>query len=402
MKPLEGVRVLDMSTMLAGPMCGRVLAEWGADVVKVESMTGDVWRTQYGTSLSPCTEVANPNFDAQNLNKRFVSLNLRSEEGMNALHRLLSTADVFLTNYRVIALEKMGLTYDQLKETYPGLIHASVLGYGAQGPEKDRPGYDYTAFYARTGFMGDLAPAGGPPLMTIAGVGDHNVAISLAAGITAALYQKTRTGKGDKVDVALIQSGVFILSTGLLNAFYGREYPRNRYDPSQATSNTYQGADGEWFYLAVIDYRRFPELCKAIGMPELADDPRFGVQQNYFKPENKKVLTEIFEKKFRTEPVAYWHKLLSDHDFPHEPVYHMKDVPYDEQVKANHFAYIHEYPDGTKTVFSNGPVHFASVDPAAIPCKTAGPVGCNTDEVLREAGYTDQQLKKMRDAGEIR
>ena len=402
MKPLEGVRVIDLSTMLAGPMTARVLAEWGADVIKVEPPTGDVWRAQFGTSMSPCTPAANPNFDAQNMNKRFVSLNLRSAAGMEALHKLLSTADVFVTNYRLGALENMGLTYEQLKDRYPGLIHAAVLGYGAEGPEKNRPGYDYTAFSARTGFMGDLAPAGGPPLMAIAGVGDHNVAISLAGGIAAAMYQKSRTGKGDKVDVALMQSGIFILSTGLLNAFYGRKYPRDRYDPSQATSNTYQCSDGEWFYLSVADYRRFSELCQVIGMPELPEDPRFGVRENFFKKENKKALTELFDQKFLTETVDHWHKLLDEHDFPHEKVCHMKDVPFDEQVKANHFAYVHEYSDGTKAIFSNGPVHFASIDPAAIPCKTAGPIGCDTDEVLREIGYGEQELKAMRDAQEIK
>ena len=135
---------------------------------------------------------------------------------MKAFHDLLATADVFVTNYRVGALEQMGLSYEQLKDKYPGLIHASVLGYGSKGPEKDRPGYDYTAFGARTGFMADIAPAGGPPINPIAGIGDHSVAIAFAGGITAALFHKSKTGLGDKADVSLVQSGIFILSTGLL------------------------------------------------------------------------------------------------------------------------------------------------------------------------------------------
>lgn len=147
MKPLEGIRVVDLSTMLAGPMTGRILAEWGADVVKVETMNGDAWRKQAGTTMSPCTSDANPNFDMQNLNKRFVALNMRTQAGHNVMMKLLERADVFLTNFRVQALEGMGLTYDQLKERFPRLIHASVLGYGSEGPDKDRPGYDYTAFF---------------------------------------------------------------------------------------------------------------------------------------------------------------------------------------------------------------------------------------------------------------
>lgn len=402
MKPLEGATVLDMTTMLAAPMCTRILAEWGANVIKVESLTGDVWRTMFGTATCPCTEVANPCFDAENLNKRYISLDLRSEEGMAVLHELLSKADVFVSNYRLGALEAMGLSYEQLKDKYPGLIHASVLGYGAEGPEKDRPGYDYTSFYARSGFMADLAPAGGPPVMTVAGLGDHVVATALAGGIAAAMYKKSKTGLGDKVDVALLQAGVFILQTGLLNAFYGKEYPRDRYDPSQATSNTYQCSDGEWFYLATSDYRRFPELCKVLGMPELAEDPRFGIRANFFKLENKRALTEIFEKLFLTKPLSYWHELLNEHELPHEPCYHMKDVPYDPQVVANNFAHIHEYEDGTKTVFANGPVHFASVAPHEITYGTSGEIGRDTDEVLREFGYSDEQLETLRENGFIK
>lgn len=140
MKPLEGIRVVELSTMLAGPMTARILAEWGADVIKVESSNGDAWRKQAGTTLSPCTETANPNFDMQNLNKRFVSLNMRSEEGSAAMMKLLEKADILVTNYRVQALEGMGLAYEQIKDRFPRLIHASVLGYGAEGPDKDRPG----------------------------------------------------------------------------------------------------------------------------------------------------------------------------------------------------------------------------------------------------------------------
>ena len=130
MKPLEGIRVVDLSTMLAGPMTGRILAEWGADVIKVETMNGDAWRKQAGTTMSPCTPNANPNFDMQNLNKRFVALNMRTPAGHEAMMKLLERADVLVTNFRVQALEGMGLAYEQLKDRFPRLIHASVLGYG--------------------------------------------------------------------------------------------------------------------------------------------------------------------------------------------------------------------------------------------------------------------------------
>ena len=402
MKPMEGIKVIELSTMLAGPMTARILAEWGADVIKVESMNGDAWREQYGTSLSPCTETANPNFDMQNMNKRFISLNLRSSEGLDAMIRLISEADVFLTNYRIHTLEKMGLTYEQLKLRFPKLIHASVLGYGSEGDEKYRPGYDYTAFCARTGLLGDLAPAGGPPIMTVAGLGDHSVAVALSAGIAAALYKRTVTGEGEKVDVSLLQAGTFILSTGLLNGFNGRKFPRDRYNCSHAGSNTYQCSDGEWIYLAIVDYRRFAEFCDVVGLSEVAKDPRFSTQQAYYTPESKRELTKILDAKFAEQPVSYWHELLNAHDLPHELVYHFKDVPYDPQVQANHYTYFYEYPDGTRTVFTNSPVHFASVDPAKIPCRTSGPIGCDTADILKELGYSEKQIQTMYQAGEIR
>lgn len=399
MKPLEGIKVVELSTMLAGPMTARILAEWGADVIKVETPNGDAWRKQAGTTVSPCTEVANPNYDQQNLNKRFISLNMRTEAGHEAMMKLLEGADVLVTNFRVQALEGMGMAYEQLKDRFPRLIHASVLGYGTEGPDRDRPGYDYTAFFSRSGMMADLPPAGAGPLVPIGGIGDHSVAVALAGGIAAALYRRSVTGQGDKVDVSLLQSAIFILCTGILNGFNGRVLPRTRYDCGHAGSNTYQGSDGEWFYLACIDYRRFPELCELIGVPELAKDPKYATNKEYYA--NRTELTKIFDEIFNKKPVAYWHELFEQHDMPHEVLRHFKDVPYDPQAQANHYTYFHEYEDGTKTVFSNGPVHFASVDPAAIPCRTSRPVGSDTAEILGELGYSEEQIRDMYAAGSV-
>mgnify|MGYP003404378226 CR=1 FL=1 len=399
MKPLEGIKVIEMSTMLAGPMTARILAEWGADVIKVETLNGDAWRKQAGTTVSPCTPVANPNFDVQNMNKRFLSINMRTENGKAIMDKLLKDADVFVTNYRVKALEGMGLAYDQIKDKFPKLIHASVLGYGEKGPDKDKPGYDYTAFFSRTGLMADLVPAGGAPLIPVGGIGDHSVSVALVGGICAALYKRSITGKGDRVDVALLQSAIFILCTGILNGFNGRKLPRTRLDCGHACSNTYQGSDGEWFYLALIDYRRFGELCNLLELPDVAKDPRFNTQKAYY--DNKTALTKIFDKKFAEHTVPYWHKLFEEHDIPHEILYHFKDVPNDKQVLANNYMYHYEYSDGTKTVFSNGPVSFASVDNSANTCKTSKHLGGDTEEILKELGYSKEEIAKMAEDKDI-
>lgn len=393
MKPMEGLKVVELASMLAGPMTSRILAEWGADVIKVETVHGDAWRKQGGTTMSPTTDVANPNFDMQNMNKRFISLNLRTEKGKEVMMKLLSEADVFVTNFREKALEGMGLSFAQLHPKFPKLVHAAVLGYGEKGPDANKPGYDYTAFFSRSGLMIDLSPKGAGPLIPIGGVGDHSVAVALAGGIAAALFQRSRTGEGDRVTVSLLQAATFILCTGILNGVNGRQLPRDRFDCGHACSNNYQGSDGEWFYLAVIDYRRFKEFVTLIGLPELADDPRFNTQEAYYK--NKTELTKIFDKKFAEHDVPYWHKLLEEHDMPHEVLRHFKDVPDDPQTIANNYGYRYTYSDGTKTWFSNGPVHFGSLDPATIPFKPSGKLGADTRTVLEEIGYSDKDIDAM-------
>ena len=163
MGPLEGIRVLDLSNFLAASTAGRIMAEWGADVIKIEPPQGDTYRNNGPYMGIPIYErgvVGNPSYDNENGNKRWVALNLKSEKGKEALFKLLDTADVLLTNYRPGALKKLGISYEDLKERYPGLVYGMILGYGPKGPAKDKPGFDYTAFYARSGLMADAAPRG--------------------------------------------------------------------------------------------------------------------------------------------------------------------------------------------------------------------------------------------------
>ena len=169
--------------------------------------------------------------------------------------------------------------------------------------------------------------------------------------------------------MSLLQMGTYIFTCGILNGFNGREYPRDRYNCAHACSNTYQGKDGEWIYLAIVDYRRFPEFCGCIGHPELAEDPRFSTQNAYYA--NKADLTKILDEVFKEQTVEYWHKILNDQD-------------------------------GTKTVFTNGPVHFASIDPAKIPCRESRNVGSDTKEILEELGYSDDKIQKMYEGKDIR
>ena len=401
MGPLENIKVVELATYLAAPTCARVLADWGADVIKVEPLKGDIYRTMGPTQMCPITEKANPTFDNHNSGKKYVALNLRSAEGMEAFHRLLAQADVFVTNNRPDALEAMHLTYDNLKDKYPRLIFAHVLGYGEKGPDYNKPGFDYTAFFSRSGILADLAPAGGPPCNIVTGMGDHAVSISLAAGICAALYHRTTTGLGEKVDCGLLQVGCFLLQAPIQSGYYGKVMPRTRYDPNQANSNTYQCSDGEWIFLAATDYnRQFPKLCKEVfNRPDLLEDPRFNDRLSSIK--NKAELVKVYDEIFKTKTQDEWCELLEKADIAHERLQHFKDLPTDPQVLANNYMYEYTYEDGTKTVFANAPVHFGCIDHEHYRMRTSGPIGCDNDAVLQGVGYTPEELAALREAGAI-
>ena len=277
MKPLEGIKVVELTTYFAAPACGRILADWGAEVIKVEGPKGDPYRSAYRGQRTPQFAEGCPSFDLENSNKSFVCLDTKTKEGREAVLKLISQCDVFLTNNRPNALKKMGLTYEEIHSLYPRVVYGEVLGYGARGPLKDKPGYDYTAFFSRSGLMADLSSKGGPVMNTVAGFGDHVTAITLAAGICGALLRAKQNGEGDRVSVSLYQAAIFILSNGLLCAEYGREYPRTHFDCNSPLLTCYKCRDGEWIYLSMPEYdKMWPRICTDIfDRPDLADDPRF-------------------------------------------------------------------------------------------------------------------------------
>ena len=200
MGQLDGVKVVELATYIAAPSCARILAAYGADVIKVETLKGDdIRKAAQGYHYPPATvNEENLGFDVQNFNKKGISLNLRDPKGMEAMMKLLENADVFVTNNRVQALVKMGLDYDTLHAKFPRLIHASILGYGESGPLKDKPGFDYTAYFSRGGVANSLMEKGTAPAVPVSGFGDNYAGIALSSGICAALYSREKTGMGDK------------------------------------------------------------------------------------------------------------------------------------------------------------------------------------------------------------
>ena len=205
-KPLAGITVVELATFVAAPYATRAMADWGANVIKIEPPKGDPMRMMGGLLNMPTdNEHENPAYDQQNANKKGIVLNLKHPDGMATLHRLLETADVFVTNNREDALERMGLSYEQLSARYPALVYGQVSGYGENGPDKDRPGFDFTAYYARGGISGTLYEKGTSPLLTVAAFGDQQVSLALLSGVCAALFNAKRTGRGRRSASACIR-----------------------------------------------------------------------------------------------------------------------------------------------------------------------------------------------------
>ena len=224
-KLLSGVKVIELATFVAAPACTKALGEWGADVLKIEAPSLDPFRFAGGDNKMPIEEDENPGFDLENSNKRGIILNLKSNKGMEIFNKLLSTADVFVTNLRTAALEKLGISYDQLSKKYPGIVFGQILGYGDKGPAKDRQGYDFTAFAARGGILGTMYEKGTVAMNSVPGFGDHQCGMYLAGGICAALYKKQLSGRGEKVTVSLYNAALYTMSIMITSSQYGNTYP---------------------------------------------------------------------------------------------------------------------------------------------------------------------------------
>ena len=399
MKPMEHVKVVELSTYLAAPTAARVLAEWGAECIKIESSQGDPARTQGAVFNMPYSDEENLAFDVANFNKRFVTLNLKSPKGLEVAYRLLETADVFVTSVRTKSLKKMGLDYDSLKERFPRLIFAQVLGYGEKGPEKDSAGFDVTCYMARGGVFGTTVNKGDAPMIPTNGFGDFQVSLSLAGGISAALFNRTRTGLGDKVTVSLHHAAVFALSTGIISAQYGNPYPKSRREVINPFNNVYRTGDDKWVVICCPEYDRdFNKIMKLIGREDLVDSPELSnCAQVNARGEIWKVvdiLDAAFAKLTRAEAIT----LFKGADMPCESANEPLDIYEDEQCWANDILARYPYPSGGRN-FATNPVRFSSV---GVPEYFSGGMqGSATEQVMADLGYTQEEIEAAEASGAV-
>lgn len=399
-RPLEGITVVELALFVAAPSAARMLADWGANVIKIESPKGDPMRFMGKLVSMPIDdERENPAYDQQNSGKRGIVLNLKSEMGREAMHRLLSKADVFITNNRQDALERLGLSYEQLSKLYPSLVYGQVSGYGETGPDKDKPGYDFTAYYARGGISGTLYEKGTLPLLTVAGFGDTQVGLCLASGVCAALVKAKLTGQGEKVSVSIYQTAVFCMGHLIASAQYGNNpYPRSRMDLANPLQNAYETKDGRWLQGAVNDFdNRIKEVLHLIGRDDLAQNEEF-CQFERISTHSRDLIEEL-DITFKEKNIDEWLEIFRAADLPFDKEVVWEEILTDPQAWAdNILCHVDGYPEregmGTERTLVRSPVKFRE---AGLPEYKKGPkIGEHTDEILTELGYSREEIDNMK------
>jgi crotonobetainyl-CoA:carnitine CoA-transferase CaiB-like acyl-CoA transferase len=336
--PLAGVRVVELGVWVAGPAAGGILADWGAEVIKVEPPTGDPQRAVFG-SVGLDGSMPVPPFEVDNRGKRSVVLDLRTDDDREALERLLATADVLVTNMRPGALERLDLGPDAVCARHPRLVYGAITGYGFDGADRDRAGYDVGAFWARSGLAHTMVPPGEMPPGLRSGMGDHQTGMTLVAGITAKLFERERTGRGGPVSTSLLRCGMYSIAwdIGIQLRFERRESTKPRERSRAPLINSYRAGDGRIFWLICLEAdRHWPQVLAAIERPDLAADPRF-VDATARLANAADLIAEL-DAAFATLPLAEWADRFDADDVWWAPVQSIVDVIADPQAQSGFVA----------------------------------------------------------------
>ena len=401
MSLLQGIRVVEMGLWVAGPSAGGLLADWGAEVIKLEMLSGDPMRKLYG-ALSGSKESRCPPFDLHNRGKRSVALDVNRPEGGALAQRLVSTADVFLTNMRPQFLRRAGFHHEQLLPANPRLVYAILTGYGLTGPDKDAPGFDLAAFSARSGLIDRATRPGGTPPTMPGGLGDNVTAIALVAGLLGALWYRERTGRGQLVSTSLLRTGMFCTSMEMsARLALGKVAPAaSRTRPQNPLMNSYRASDGKWLWLIGAEAdRHWSPIVTGLGATSLLDDERFKTTRDRYR--NSEALVAIFDEIFARRTRDEWAATLCEHDIWWSPVNSFEDLLLDAQVQAaGAFVQVPSMAnDGTTSMSVASPLDFGA-EPVAAPMAPPQ-LGSDTSAVLRELGVADDELARLREAGVI-
>ncbi len=401
--PLTGIRVVELANFIAAATAGRFMADLGADVIKVESAQGDPLRFTAPSEGRPQDMYENTTWELENSNKRCISINVKDAAGREAFFKLLDTADVLITNWRIQALERAGLDYESLKERYPKLVYGICTGYGEYGPDKDLPGFDFTAFFARGGYLECLRQADGKPMNVVPGVGDHNVGMNLVAGILAALYQVRETGKGEKVETSLYETAIFNMGMMIQGAQYkdiGRTYPINGRENDNPCLNAFPTKDGRYIQMCFPNYNvYFKTFAQCIGRPELGEDEKYYPIQNLQANNLGTTLYDMICESFCQKDAAEWVEILTKADLPFAQAKNWEEILEDPQAWENDCFHTMKYENGNERTLVRLPVRFREM---GTPSYNRGPlIGEQGPEVLKELGYTDEQVAEMKASGAL-
>jgi crotonobetainyl-CoA:carnitine CoA-transferase CaiB-like acyl-CoA transferase len=379
--PMEGVKVVELGVWVAGPAAGGILADWGADVIKIEPPTGDPAR-MFGRMLG-IEDGVSPPFEMDNRGKRSIVLDLATDAGHAFAFELVSGADVFLTNVRPAALRRTGLDFETLAARNPRLVYGLITGYGERGPDADRAAYDVAAFWARSGLAHLLTRPGETPPFQRGGMGDHSAGMTLAAGVCAALVARTRTGKGQLVSTSLYRQGAYTISFDL-NTFLMTGHSiaiGQRETMGNPCMNNYVAGDGRRFWIVGLQVdRHWPALCRAVGRPEWLTDPRFATGRS--RAANAVELIGELDEIFAAKPLDDWAKVFAgEPDFFWSPINSIEDVVADDQFHAaGGVVYVPDGDAGAPMVATPADFHGTPWEP-----RSAAPaLGEHTDEILAE------------------
>ena len=397
----EGVRVIELAQFVFVPAAGAVLADLGAEVIKIEAISGDPYRT-LRIADGRQTRSANLAMEQNNRGKKSVALDLKHAEGRKLLLELVETADIFLTSLRPAALERLSLGFEDLRARNPRLIYVRGNGFGFRGEEANRPGYDASVFWARGGFAHVLTPPGQPPIRPRPALGDHTGAMNIAFGMAAALFNRERTGQGSLVETSLLSAAMWTLSAdvALSQALNDTELTRVASESRYALTRAYETSDGRWIQLMFLDPERYwQELCRRIDREDMLRDPRFRDLER--RIENGNALIAELASAFKRKGFAEWRAEFHGWDAPWELVQNIKELAADPQAKANNYLFTVQVADGTDVAVVAGPVAFNGSATPATPLRSPD-LGQHSEEILRRIGVSAERLRELQEKNIVR
>ena len=388
----SGLKVVDFASFIAGPSAAVILSDFGADVIKVEPPTGDMWRI--GHKIPPQPQAQDPYpFHLANRNKRGITLDLKSPNARQVLERLVRWADVLIVNTPHPARTRLQLEYDDVARWNPRLIYADVTGFGDKGPDANLPGFDITSFWARSGLLSMTRDAGEPPTWPVAGSGDNVTAVGLYAAIVTALYRRERTGKGSYVTTSLLAEGVWSASVSIQAALCEAKFfgPHDRKNPANAALNVYRASDGTWFVL-IVTPDKLAALAKAIGRADLLMDPRFSDPAKLIQ--NMSQLTAILDDVFGSQPMTHWYEVFNGVHVTFGAVRGPQEVVKDPQLRLNDIIVPLEGAGGKLESTISSPIQVHGV--TKVPAKRAPALGEHNEQVLEQLGFNATEIEGFR------